>query len=804
MIPRCNVGAGITGAVRYVLGEGRDPATGRTRNLSGGEQSRVTWFGGTGFGFQIVSSADADLARRVMEFDAQNQASRTRLCIKDCVHLSLGWRPGETPTVEQMEAAALEALTAIGMGNARALFAIHCDEAYAHIHIVASKINPATSRAYDLKGNYLKLSQWAENYEVAHGGVICTARQEANEMRDAIRARDAAGVLAQITKQGATFTERDLDRILAKEIKEIGMRTEFARKILAIPDVVPLSDESDGETCRFSTRSILDAEGYVLRAAQGLTRQRDHNIGRRIIASVLSRLAFQGMTGEQRQAMHHALGPDGLAIIDGRAGTGKSFTLAAIREAYEASGCQVIGLAPTNAVAQDMARDGFRCAGTIHSELFALNNGRTVWTPRTVIVLDEAAMVDTKLMAMVTAHAFHAGAKLILVGDDRQLSSIDHGGMFGALKERYGAAQLTSVRRQVKDDDRRATELMAEGNFHEALERYEAKGAIHWTASQDAARAALVRRWAEDTAQDPERSRFVFAYTNLDVDDLNRDLRQVRQARGELGEAHEFETKHGRHAFAVGDRLQFTGTNKPLGIFNGNAGIIELIESEEITVRLDGSDSRRLSFDATAFAEYRHGYAGTIYKGQGRTIDQTYLYHSAHWRSAASYVALSRHRQKTELFVARDVARDLNQLARQMGRVEERRAASQFFLAGEQPGPVRPTTPSELLAQLAEYAPEWRMRLPVKHSFPGRTSTRRQNYAALRNADRVGPGPSEAEPEQTPGGSHEIGKATRTGVVTPKSMLTAWRQLASWLTRRIVVSLRPALKRRRPVTSHDR
>jgi Ti-type conjugative transfer relaxase TraA len=799
------VGAGITGAVRYVLGEGRDPATGRTRNLSGGEKSRVTWFGGTGFGFQIVSSADADLARRVMEFDAQNQASRTRLCIKDCVHLSLGWRPGQTPTVEEMEAAALEALAAIGMGNARALFAIHCDEAYAHIHIVASKINPATGRAYDLKGNYLKLSQWAENYERAHGGVICTARQEANEMRDAIRARDTLGVLAQITKQRATFSQRDLDRILAKEIKATGTRTEFARKILAIPDVVPLSDEPHRETCRFSTRSILDAEGYVLRAAQGLTRQRDHNIGRRIIASVLSRPAFQGMTGEQRQAMHHALKPDGLAIIDGRAGTGKSFTLAAIREAYEARGCQVIGLAPTNAVAQDMARDGFRRAGTIHSELFALNNGRTVWTPRTVVVLDEAAMVDTKLMAMVTAHAFHAGAKLILVGDDRRLSSIDHGGMFGALKERYGAAQLTSVRRQVKDDDRRATELMAEGNFHEALERYEAKGAIHWTASQDAARAALVRRWAEDTAQDPERSRFVFAYTNLDVDDLNRDLRQVRQARGELGEVHEFETKHGRHAFAVGDRLQFTGTNKPLGIFNGNAGVIERIEGEEITVRLDGSDNRRLSFNATAFAEYRHGYAGTIYKGQGRTIDQTYLYHSAHWRSAASYVALSRHRQKTELFVAQDVARDLNQLARQMGRVEERRAASQFFLAGEQLGPVRPMTPSELLAQLAEYAPEWRMRLPVKDAFSGgRAQARRQNYAALRNADGVAPGPSEAEPELTPGGSREIGKATRTGAVTPKSMLTAWRQLASWLTRRIVVSLRPVLKRRRPVTSHDR
>ena len=80
-----------------------------------------------------------------------------------------------------------------------------------------------------------------------------------------------------------------------------------------------------------------------------------------------------------------------------------------------------------------------------------------------------------------------------------------------------------------------------------------------------------------------------------------------------------------------------------------------------------------------SFRQFRHGYAGTIYKGQGRTLDQTYLYHSEHWRSAASYVALTRHRDKAELFVATNTARDVTQLARQMARVDERRAASQFY-----------------------------------------------------------------------------------------------------------------------------
>ena len=143
MNPRINVGRGVTGAVRYVLGQGRDPKTGQLKELTPDEQSRVAWISGQGsFGFEIKTAADADRARRVMEFDALNQKSRTRRCEQDCVHLSLAWRPGEAPTRQQMEEAARAALKALGMENAKAIFVAHNDEEYAHVHIVASKINP--------------------------------------------------------------------------------------------------------------------------------------------------------------------------------------------------------------------------------------------------------------------------------------------------------------------------------------------------------------------------------------------------------------------------------------------------------------------------------------------------------------------------------------------------------------------------------------------------------------------------------------------------------------------------------------
>jgi hypothetical protein len=392
----------------------------------------------------------------------------------------------------------------------------------------------------------------------------------------------------------------------------------------------------------------------VLQAAAALEGSDKHAVGTKTCDIVLNSPTYSTMRDEQRRAFIRCVGVEGLAMIDGQAGTGKSYTMAAIRTAYESEGYRVIGLAPTNAVASDMGRDGFQRAATLHSELFALKNGRTQWDGRTVVMVDEAAMLDTKMMAELTSAARDAGAKLILVGDDRQLASIDRGGMFGALKDTYGAAALSEVARQHKDEDKRAASMMAEGNFSGALGIYEAKGGINWTTTQDEARQALVAKWANDNAASPDKSRFVFAYTNADVKELNAAIREVRQQRGELGADHVVPTAEGEQKFAIGDRIQFTGTNKKAGLYNGAVGTVTGIEGTKITVQLDGKRGDVKTFDATEFNTIRHGYAGTIYRGQGRTLDQTYLYHSEHWRSAASYVALTRHRDKAEIFVATD------------------------------------------------------------------------------------------------------------------------------------------------------
>jgi hypothetical protein len=303
-------------------------------------------------------------------------------------------------------------------------------------------------------------------------------------------------------------------------------------------------------------------------------------------------------------------------------------------------------------------------------------------------------MLDTHITGELLAEARGAGAKVVLAGDDRQLASIEHGGLFTVLGEQHGAAEISEITRQHADWQRRAARDLSEGRFADAVAAFDGAGAITWTDDQAAARHALVTAWRRDTTSDPHATRFVFAYTNRDVDALNAELRQVRRERGELaGPEVRFETKHGVADFSPGDRVQFTETDKRAHIYNGNVGTITAIDlmAGVIRARLDapaGHEGREVAWSALDFAGFRHGYAGTIYKGQGKTLDHTYLYHTHHWRSAASYVALTRQRESAQVFVARKTARDATQLARQMAR-EELKAASVAWATGDELTPAQ-------------------------------------------------------------------------------------------------------------------
>gem|GEM_PF-2244476 len=519
-----------------------------------------------------------------------------------------------------------------------------------------------------------------------HRGKARSADSQTNAKNQAAKAEAHAAmrvpenVLAYLTVGKSIFTERDIDRALRQHGIEGAEKETIKAKVLENVEILRLYDLARGdESDYYTTRSVMAQESSLLKQARRI-HTRARGVSERACAQ-----ALQGMMldDEQEKAFRHCVEDNGLAMIQGGAGTGKSYTVSAIRRAYEADGRRVIGAAPTNTVAADMRSDGFAQADTLHALLYKLDNKHDRWNAKTVVIVDEAAMVGAGIYARLLARIEEAGAKLVLVGDDRQLASVSRGGIYSLLKRKFGAAQIDTVRRQNEDWQKRASRDFAEGRVYEGLKAYADKGHIQWVESIDDARSALVRRWAIDTLERPGANRFVYASTNREVDALNTSLRSTRVKAGQVAQGEPFETVRGKVNVAVGDRVQFHGNDKRIGIYNGTLASVTSIDGNYLSVRFD--DGRITTFNAKKFDQFGLGYAGTVYRGQGKTqMEVLALYDSAFaWNARTAYVGMTRHKESVNLFVPRELAETGRELADRMRVDDDNTPALHFATSAE-------------------------------------------------------------------------------------------------------------------------
>ena len=241
------------------------------------------------------------------------------------------------------------------------------------------------------------------------------------------------------------------------------------------------------------------------------------------------------------------------------------------------------------------------------------------------------------------------------------------------------------MRRQRAEWQRDATRELATGRTGAALGRYEAAGMVRGHATQDEARAALVAGWAAERHQSPQQSQVMLAYTRADVAELNGLARDRLRAAGELGEDHQVETERGQRAMARGDRLMFLRNERGLGagpgrhggvaVKNGTLGTVLAVESggERLTVRLDGPGPEGkgapvVTFYTRDYGHLDHGYAATVHKAQGVTVDRAHVLASAHMDRHAAYVALTRHREGVALHWSAEAVGDRAGLGRTLAR----------------------------------------------------------------------------------------------------------------------------------------
>src|SRR5829696_7759062 len=504
----------------------------------------------------------------------------------------------------------------------------------------------------------------AERGEAAERAAEHRARAWRNGERIAA---DPDVTLSALTHQHATFTRQDLARFVDRHTDGAEQFARVLATVEASAEIVRLGKDDRGRE-RFTTRAMRAPEVRMERAAERLSEAHGHSVS---VAAQDLALRDRGLGDEQRAAFAHVAGERDLALVVGYAGTGKSTMLGAARAAWEAQGYTVRGAALSGIAAESAESleggSGIR-SRTLASLEHAWGQGRDRLTGRDVLVIDEAGMVGSRQMERVLSHAAESGAKVVLVGDPQQLQAIEAGAAFRALSERHGAAELTQVRRQHQAWQREATKELATKRTAAALARYERAGMVHAHATKDEAKAALVAGWAAARRAELEQSQVMLAYTRADVRNLNELARTKVRAAGALGADRTVMTERGTSAFASGDRIMFLRNERSLDVKNGTLGTLERIEGSSLTVRLDGADRQAVSFDLKDYAHMDHGYAATIHKAQGVTVDRAHVLASSFMDRHAAYVGLTRHRERVDLHWAREDLRDRAGLDRVLSR----------------------------------------------------------------------------------------------------------------------------------------
>jgi Ti-type conjugative transfer relaxase TraA len=529
------------------------------------------------------------------------------------------------------------------------------------------KVGPAASR---MAGQGLSSERLDEHHAIAReNGTRILARPEI--------------ALEAITHQQSTFTTRDLAKFVHRHSQGKDQFDQVLAAVRSSPELVKLGQDGRGED-RFTSRAMIETERRLESATVKLDAARSHGVDDRHVERALLAGEKRGMvlSSEQRGSLEHVTSSRGLSSVVGYAGTGKSAMLGVAREAWEHAGYEVRGIALSGIAAENLESGSGIASRTIASMEHQWGQGRELLTDKSVLVIDEAGMIGTRQMERVLAEAEERHAKVVLVGDPEQLQAIEAGAAFRSIAERHGAVEITQVRRQREDWQRDATRHLATGRTGEALTAYEQAGHVHAAETRDAARTNLIERWDKDRQVAPAASRIILTHTNDEVQALNEAARGRMRVAGQLGEEVTLGVERGSRDFAAGDRVMFLKNERSLGVKNGSLGTIRSVSPISMAVMLD--DGRAVAFDLKDYSQVDHGYAATIHKAQGMTVDSVHVLATPGLDRHGAYVALSRHRDHVDLHYGADDFADRDRLARTLGRDRAKDMVADYAKAPEQ------------------------------------------------------------------------------------------------------------------------
>jgi len=473
-----------------------------------------------------------------------------------------------------------------------------------------------------------------------------------------------------LTAQAATFTRRDLIRAVAAHaplgMRRIQIETTTDRLLGDHQSVVALSPPTlDGENdaqaitrwvesgreLRYTTPEMIALEARMLRTAQ----QRRHaGVGVAEDAHVAAAIDTRPtLTGDQRAMIDTVCRtPAGVVVVEGAAGVGKTYALEACRDAWDASGVRAVGCALAGRAADELQQGSAIPSWTVASMLNELQVDQLPFGG--VLVVDEAGMIGDRPLAELVELARRDSAKLVLVGDPKQLQPIEAGAPMRTLGERIGTLEMTENVRQVAAWERAALALMRDAEASAAYHEYTLRNRIHVAESAAERRFAVVEDHRVLSVRGVDA--VMLARRRDEVTALNEMARAVAVADGRVGGP----ALHvaGRE-FQAGDDIICLANDRRGDLTNGTRGTVTAVNVEERTLSVQRADGRPLVIDAARYDAVDHGYALTVHKAQGMTADVALVVGSDGATRQWAYTAMSRSTLATHYYeIARPVERD--------------------------------------------------------------------------------------------------------------------------------------------------
>ena len=450
-----------------------------------------------------------------------------------------------------------------------------------------------------------------------------------------------------LTANESSFDRRDILQALASSYPDgadTAVLRQTADEILRRPEVVALGSERPAGR-RYTTVELLDVEARVVERSQ---RRHDAHVAVADAPWLDRVLAERPTLSNEQERMVRSLitSGAGVEVVVGRAGAGKTYALDAARAAWQTCGHTVIGTALAARAAVELQAGTGIPSNTLDSLLADLEKPGPLsgLDPKTIVVCDEAGMIGTRKLARLLDHAERADAKVVLVGDHRQLPEIETGGAFAALARTVPASELTENRRQTHAWERAALAELRSGSVPDAFTAYERAGRITLAAGAEQARETMVSDWFN--AYNGGERAVMYALRRADVEDLNHRARTRLDHAGRLGE--ERLEVAGRE-FAAGDKVICLRNDRRLGVRNGTIATVAAVHPDFGEITLDSGT--RLPHHYLADGHLDHGYATTVHKAQGATVDRAFLLGSEGLYREAGYVGLSRARESTQLYI---------------------------------------------------------------------------------------------------------------------------------------------------------